>query len=212
METQNYPDRIETQNYPDQIETDRLLLERLSNEHTDREALASLTLTDSWQSEVTEYMPWFRFEDEEHVSKYIDHCEQQWEDREKANYTIRLKEGEPEAGELVGLTGYNTDWEAQVASTGIVLAKPFWGRGYSGERIAAILELAFERHEFSAYETEIAAVNEKSKRMAEKYVERFGGKHEGLLRHYSQRQGGEALDYHRFSILKGEYEAATQRL
>ncbi|WP_158055764.1 GNAT family N-acetyltransferase [Halorussus halophilus] len=200
------PDR----SYPERIETDRLVLERLSTEHTDLDELADRTLTDSWQTEVTEHMPWFRFEDEEHVSKYIDHCEQQWTDREKANYTIRLKASEPEAGELVGLTGYNTDWEAQVASTGIVLAKPFWGRGYAGERIAALLELAFERHEFSAYETEIAAVNERSRRMAEKYVVRFGGKHEGLLRHYSQRQGGEALDYHRYTILREEYEAATQ--
>ena len=207
----NCADRLDVdRRYPERIETERLLLERLSHDYVDLDELYDLVTTDSWRTEVTEHMPWFRFPDREHVSKYVDHCEEQWENREKASYAIRLQESEPEAGELAGLTGYNTDWEAGVAGTGIVFAEPFWGRGYGGERVAAILELAFERHEFAAYATEIAAVNERSRRMAEKYVERFGGRHEGLLRHYSQRQGGEALDYHRYSILKEEYEAATR--
>ena len=195
--------------FPERIETDRLRLERVSPEITDANAVVDLVTTDSWQTEVTEHMPWYGFESRDHVSKYVDHCEQQWADREKASYTIRPAEGEPNAGELVGFAGYTPSWEERVAGTGIVLAEPAWGRGYGGERAAAFVELAFERHDMAAYATTVADVNGRSRRMIEKYVERFGGKHEGRLRRYKSRAGGEAIDYHRYSITREEYERAA---
>ena len=45
--------------------------------------------------------------------------------------------------------------------------------------------------------------------MIEKYVERYGGRHEGLLRQHSPRPGGEVTDQHRFTITEEEYREAT---
>ena len=45
--------------------------------------------------------------------------------------------------------------------------------------------------------------------MIENYVERYGGRHEGLLRQHSPRPGGEVTDQHRFTIIEEEYREAT---
>ena len=37
------------------------------------------------------------------------------------------------------------DWNRRTATLGTWLRKPFWGQGYSGERAARMLELAFDR-------------------------------------------------------------------
>jgi hypothetical protein len=44
----------------------------------------------------------------------------------------------------------------------------------------------------------------------ETYVERYGGQHEGLLRQHSPRPSGDVTDQHRFTILREEYEEATE--
>lgn len=46
--------------------------------------------------------------------------------------------------------------------------------------------------------------------MIEKYVDKYGGQHDGLLRQHSSWPDGTATDQHRFSILQGEYAEATE--
>ena len=46
--------------------------------------------------------------------------------------------------------------------------------------------------------------------MIEKYVERYGGQHEGVLRQHSTRPSGAVTDQHRFTILQEEYEHETR--
>jgi len=48
------------------------------------------------------------------------------------------------AGEIAGFGGFSVDWEKRTAVLGTWLRKRFWGRGYSGERAAALVEVAFE--------------------------------------------------------------------
>lgn len=69
-----------------------------------------------------------------------------FEKGESTTYGVRPKEGE-HAGELAGLAGVHPDWDRELATPGTWFPKPFWGRGYSGERAARFLELAFDRRE-----------------------------------------------------------------
>ncbi|RRJ29776.1 hypothetical protein EIK79_11845 [Halocatena pleomorpha] len=50
------------------------------------------------------------------------------------------------------------------------------------------------------------ADNENSYRAVETYVERCGGRYEGLLRNHAGRYD-EPADHHRFSISQAEYDA-----
>lgn len=50
--------------------------------------------------------------------------------------------------------------------------------------------------------------NENSYRAVKKYVERHGGRYEGLLRNHAGRYD-EPADHHRFSISQAEYAATA---
>lgn len=73
------------------------------------------------------------------------------------------------------------------------------------------IELTFERYDLEAYCTSCAADNEQSRRMIEKCIDRYGGRHEGLVRqHGSAHPNGDVTDQHRFSITREEYESETE--
>lgn len=192
--------------FPRRIETDRLVLERISRETVDPFELYDLVTRDDWRGDATEHMPWFRFQRLDRVVDFVEKAEQQWADRETARYLVRSK---AEDGSLVGVTAFGPEWSERRAGSGIVLAKSYWGREYGLERASAFIELTFERYDLDAYYTTCADGNEPSRRMIEKYVERYGGRHEGLLRQHSSRPSGAVTDQHRFTILRDEYEAAT---
>jgi RimJ/RimL family protein N-acetyltransferase len=83
------------------------------------------------------------------------------------------------------------------------------GRGYYGETFAELTRLGFDRLDLELTEIVHARDNEKSRRATEKFVERFGGRHEGLLRRseVADREAGGALDVHRYTISRDEFEA-----
>lgn len=193
--------------FPRRIETDGLLFERFCHRVVDPFEFYEFVNDEDWQGDATEHMPWFRFQRLDQVAEFVDHAEEQWAEREKARYLLRSTE---EGGEIVGTTALCPEWEERRAWSGIVLAKRYWGREYGLERASAFIELTFERYDLDAYYTTCAADNEPSRRMIEKYVERYGGRHEGLLRQHSSRPNGEVTDQHRFSITREEYEAATE--
>jgi RimJ/RimL family protein N-acetyltransferase len=114
------------------------------------------------------------------------------------------------AEELAGTTNLNFDWDRRSAELGIWLRKPFWGRGYSGERAAALLELAFDRLDLELVGASHQDGNEQSRRAIEKYVERFGGQYDGLLRNFAPK-GDEVRDLHRYTISKEQYRNAVER-
>jgi len=192
--------------FPKQIETDRLRFERIAPGETDPFALYEFVSRDDWRGAATDHMPWFRFDRVDQIAAFIERAAEQWRDRETARYLLRSVE---EDGDTVGVTAFGPEWEKRRARTGIVLAAEYWGREYGLERASAFVELAFERYDLDAVYSTCAADNEPSRRMIEKYVDRYGGRHEGLLRQHSRRPSGEVTDQHRFSILREEYETAT---
>ena len=193
--------------FPTRIETDRLLFERVDHETVDPFEFYEFVRRDDWRGAATEHMPWFRLRTLDQVATFVDHAEQQWRDRETARYLLRSTE---EDGTLVGTTAFGPEWETRRAGSGIVLAGEYWGRGYGGERASVFVELAFERYDLDAFCTTCATGNEPSRRMIGKYVERYGGRREGVLRRHSARPSGEVTDQYRFSIVREEYEEATR--
>lgn len=193
--------------FPERIETNRLVFERLNHDNVDLFEFYEFVTHDDWQGDATEHMPWFRFQRLDQVTGFIDRAEENWTNHDGARYLLRSKE---EDNEIVGTTAYGPEWEERRAGSGIVLSKRYWGREYGLERASAFVELTFEKYDLDAYYTTCAADNEPSRRMIEKYVEKYGGRHEGLLRQHSPRPNGEVTDQHRFTILRSEYEEATQ--
>lgn len=119
---------------------------------------------------------------------------------------MRPKPGEDGAGTFAGTAGLLCECEADFALLAVWLRKPFWGRGYSGERADALLELAFDDRAVGVVAIPVHGETETSYRAAGKYVERHGGRYEGVLRNHAGRYDAPA-DHHRFSISRAEYEA-----
>jgi ribosomal-protein-alanine N-acetyltransferase len=197
--------------FPERIETDRLVLERLCHETLDVfEFYRVCSDADGTEAmtEVTRYMPWDPHKTVNESKEFIDRCENQWDDGEAATYVIRPREGEDGAGAFAGNAGLSIDWDRRTATLGTWLRKRFWGRGYSGERAAALMEVAFERLDLEVVAVTHHADNDRSRRAIEKYVDAHDGRCEGRLRNWVP-YGEEVADEYRYTITHEEYRAAT---
>ncbi|MEZ3116973.1 GNAT family N-acetyltransferase [Halobaculum sp. MBLA0147] len=197
--------------FPELIETDRLRLERHDRAVTPRQFYAAGGAGQSETvAEETEYVSW---EPHPHPKESHDVREQfreQWEEREGLVYAVVPKATEPGGERYAGSAGLGLDWDTQTATLGIWLRKPYWGRGYSGERAAALASLAFDRLDLELVATEVLPANEQSLRAVEKYVDRLGGHREGRFRNRIVPEGGDGpSDVYRFSVSRTEYEAAV---
>lgn len=195
--------------FPETIETDRLRLRRLTRELVDPLDLYELYANSETIEEETRYISWNPHETPKETWHVLGEFEERWDDREDAVYAIVPREGENGAGEFAGTTGLHLDWENRAASLGIWLRKPFWGRGYSGERAGALFALAFDRLDLELVRVAHLPENENSKRAIEKYIERFGGRYEGYLRNYLTDADGAVHDACRYSVSREEWRDAV---
>ena len=196
--------------FPDRIETDRLVLEPLTTETVDTlEFNEHVRVGAPHIEEVTEYLTWDPHETPRETREFVEAVTEKREDGEGATYVIRPRDSEADAGEFAGVTGLGVDWGARTATLGTWLRKRFWGRGYSGERAAALIEVAFERLDLDAVVVTVDPDNEKSMTAVSRYVEAHGGRREGLLRNYHADQDGTPVDVYRFTVSRQEYEQAT---
>lgn len=196
--------------FPERVETERLRLEPLTVEAVDvRELYRHCRAGADRIDEVTEYLSWEPHRTPKDTLEFVEAVTEARESDDGATYVVVPKESEDGAGEIAGTTGLSVDWDCRTAELGIWLRPPFWGRGYSGERAGALLSIAFERLDLEAVVITVQWGNEQSRRAVEKYVERFGGRHEGLLRNLRPDPEDGPLDMHRFSITGEEYRTAT---
>lgn len=202
--------------FPERIETDRLHLERLCYDNVDLfDLYESASRHEPDIDEVTEYLSWNMHENPKDTKNYVDAMEEKWEDDEVAAYVLRTKEGAPPVGarvgpgDIAGTSGLTIDWDRRTATLGLWLRKPFWGYGYSGERAAAMMELAFDRLDLELVAITHQTGNEKSKRAIEKYVEAHGGQYDGLLRNWAVDTDGEPIDQRRYTVTREQYREAT---
>ena len=117
---------------PERIETERLVLRRPRRE--DAEAIFARYASDA---AVTRYLSWPRHETVETTRTFLVHADEEWEREPAGAYLIESRE----SGELLGGTGLHFDAPDR-ATTGYVLARDAWGRGYATEAVRAVVELA----------------------------------------------------------------------
>jgi len=213
--------------FPDRIETERLVLEAATTESVDPLELYEHVREGAPHiDEITEHVTWDPHETPKESAEFLELITEEREEGEGATYVVRPKPGEESearsaseessgggprdgAGEFAGLTGLGVDWDAQTATFGAWLRKPFWGRGYSGERAAALMDVAFDRLDLEAVVVCVHEGNEKSRKAVSRYVEAHGGHREGLLRNFEVNMDGSVADVHRFTVTAAEYRAAT---
>lgn len=199
--------------FPERIETDRLVLEQLCHEKVDLfENYRHLSECEEDIEEVLEYIAGFDpHQTPKETKDFIDDAEDSWDKDEMAWYVIRPKETEDGAGEIAGGALLEVDWDQRAGTLGIWLRKPFWGRGYAGERASALLDVTFNRLDLEIAKITCEIDNEKSRKAIEKYVEAYGGQYDGVLRHYAVDTDGNPIDYHNYSILREQYLASVEQ-
>ena len=193
--------------FPERIETDRLLLERRSSEHVDVFEYYDAFGFNSVDDAVFEHVPGGPFQTIKEAHDDLVESEERWDDGEVAAYVVRPLDGQDGAGEIAGKTRLRCLWDRRTGQLGLILRKPFWGRGYSGERAATLIELAFDRLDLEVVTAGHNEGNERSKRAIEKYVDQFGGQYDGLLRNWVP-MGDEIDDLHRYTITREQWEAS----
>lgn len=194
--------------FPERIETDRLTLERLCHDTVDVFEYHELCSGERTDIEaITRYLPWDPHESVKETSEYLDSLERKWDRGERAEYVIRPRPGEDGAGEIAGAGGLIVDWETLTGKPAIWLRKPFWGRGYSGERAAAMIELAFERLDLDLVAVPVQDGNERSRAAVERYVDELGGQYDGIVRNATRRPDGEIIDHHRYTVTAEQYDS-----
>lgn len=195
--------------FPERVETDRLLLERLCHENVDALDLYECFAAGIADEEVFEYVP----EDPWHTPKEahdrIEDAEERWREGRAAEYVVRPRNGEDGASEIAGIAHIHCEWDRQTGRLGLILRKPFWGRGYSSERAAALMELGFDRLDLELVTAGYNEGNEKSKRAIEKYVENHGGQYDGVLRNWVPMDE-EIDDLHRYTVTREQWEEAKE--
>ncbi len=193
--------------FPKRLETDRLRLEAITHDYVDVFDLYQHTAHDAPDiEEITEHLSWTPHATPKETKEFIDMAAENRTEATGSEYVIRPKEGEDGAGEIAGATGLNVKWERRAGKLGMWLRKPFWGRGYSGERAGALLELAFDHLDLELVVVEHFAGNQKSRRAIETYIDKYGGQYDGILRNWHP-DGDVVRDAHRFTVSREQWKA-----
>jgi RimJ/RimL family protein N-acetyltransferase len=130
--------------FPTEIETERLRLVRCCRDNISALELYEYMREDApHMDEISEHVIWEPHRTVKETDEYLDELEEEWESRKQATYVVYPRAGEDGAGEFAGLANMRFAWDRKTGGPGIWLRKPFWGRGYSGERAAALMQLAF---------------------------------------------------------------------
>jgi RimJ/RimL family protein N-acetyltransferase len=199
--------------FPESLETDRLVLERLCHENVDALELYECFAAGAADEEVFEYVPQEPWHAPKEAHDRIEDAEERWREGRAAEYVVRPRDkegdGEVGAGEIAGTAHLHCEWDRRTGRLGLILRKPFWGRGYSGERAEALMGLAFDRLDLDLITAGHNAGNEKSKRAIEKYVEAHGGQYDGILRNWVP-MGDHIDDLHRYTVTREQWEQANE--
>jgi ribosomal-protein-alanine N-acetyltransferase len=156
-------------NGPDRIETARLVLRK--PRAADADAIFTRYAGDP---EVTKYVGWPVHRSVDDTGAFLAFSDEEWSRWPAGPYLVESRAG----GTLLGGTGlaYETSYRA---STGYVLAKDAWGRGYATEALQAMVRLARDLGLRRLY-----AVCHVDHRPSAHVLEKCGFACEGTLRQY----------------------------
>jgi [ribosomal protein S5]-alanine N-acetyltransferase len=174
---------------PHITETSRLILRRPGPEDAGEifRAYAS-------DAAVTRYLSWPTHSSIEDTERFIEFSELEWMRWGAGPYLIVLRE----SGSIIGGTGLAME-TLQRASTGYVLAKSAWGRGYASESLRAIQGVASALGVVRLY-----ALCHTTHHASARVLEKCGFAKEGILRRYCEFPNldrGTPLDVFCYSII-----------
>jgi len=196
--------------FPDEILTDRLRLVRESVADCDLgERYASMS-TDAVADDALAYVPIEPFEHLRDARAFVAEREERMESGDAGTYVVRPRDGEDGAGAVAGEAELFAMWDERTAFMTFGLRKRFWGRGYSAERAAALLRVAFERLDLEVVSVTHLVENENSRRAIEKYVDRFDGERVGRFRKMHVVDD-EPVDLVRYVVTAADYEESGER-
>ena len=194
--------------FPKEIRTKRLRFRPALPATVDVHELYQIYSADPGIEDVTRWVAWNPHHDLEQTMELLEEHQSKWDNREKATYCIHPKESEPDSGEIAGTTNIRVDWDQRRGRLGLWLRKKYWGRGYSGERAAAFVAIAFELLDLEIVVVSHIPGNKKSEKAISKYVDRLGGRKEGYIRNGLAGDDGSVYDQVQYSISRAEWEDA----
>jgi RimJ/RimL family protein N-acetyltransferase len=189
--------------FPSRIETERLELVQLTHEAIPAAELHQYLGVDNGEDieEATEYTLWDAHETVADTAEYIDESLEMWDEREAATYLLQRRSD----GETVGKTRMKIGWDHRAGWPEAFIRKPFWGNGYSGERMHALFELVFKELELQMVGASCAVGSERIRRPIQKYMDEHGGEHVAELPNWGIPESGEPMDCHYFTITREQY-------
>ncbi len=156
---------------PHTIETARLLIRK--PQISDAEAIFERYSSDP---EVGEFLAWPIQESVDETREFLERSEQEWEQWPAGAYLItRVVDGS-----IVGGTGLHFE-TPQRASTGYVIARDCWGKGYASEAVGAMQELAAKLSVSRLY-----ALCHTEHKPSRRVLEKAGFQFEGVLRRHCE--------------------------
>ena len=192
--------------FPDRFQTERLRFEPFTTETIDPLELYEHTRSGGGFADQMAYLSVDAHDTPYDAREYLRESESAWRKSTRANWAMFPVSDEPRAGEFAGVASLIPLWERRTARLGVWLLEPFWGRGYAGERAAALIEIAFDHLDFELVAAGHLDGNENSKRAIEKYVDCLGGTYDGVIRNCVALDG-EVHDLHRYTINPQAWEA-----
>lgn len=144
---------------PREIETERLFLKKI----TVKDLIDVYEYTSD--PTVSEFLLWSKHRSIEYTKEYLLYIEYLYKKCKFFDFGIKLKE----SGKMIGTCGFSKfDFLKNSAYVGYVLNSKFWGLGYAGEALSAVLKFGFDTLQLSSIGAELMEENVRSKRLLEK--------------------------------------------
>ncbi|MDG5789241.1 GNAT family protein [Evansella sp. AB-P1] len=170
------------------LETDRLVLRKVTMEDV------STIFKYGSDEEVSRYVTWDIHRTIADSEEFVKFVLNQYENKKIAPWAMELKEN----GKLIGTVDF-VSWQTKhhTAEIGYVIAKEFWGNGYTTEAAKAIITFGFEKMDLVRIQARCFTENVASQRVMEK----VGMTYEGLHRK-AMLIKGKHRDLKMFAVLK----------
>lgn len=175
------------------IEAERIRLRQL--EESDTDSLFEI-FSDAEALRFWSFQP---YKERAEAEKLLAEIHEYFRQKTLFQWGIALK---CEEDKIIGTTTlFRLDEQSRRAEIGYILNRAFWGNGFAGEALTALLNFAFEKMNLHRIEADIEPRNTASV----KTVERLGFQREGLLRE-RWVVGGEIQDTAFYGLLKSDWK------
>ncbi len=149
------------------------------------------------RADVTRYLTWSPHPSRSYTKEYLEYVASRYAAGEFYDWAVT----DARTGKMIGTCGFTRfDYSSNCAEVGYVLNPAFWGRGYAGEALDAVLNFGFR----TLYLRRIEARHMEGNLASKRVMEKAGMTYEGTLRQ-SLLIRGEYLNICVFSILSFEF-------